>query len=281
MTDWFEETLHDGAAHRLRIDKLIYRGTTEFQDVLIFDNASFGRVLALDGIVQTTTRDEFIYHEMLAHVPIVGHGSVQSVLIIGGGDGGMLEEVLKHPVRKATMVDIDGELVDLARRHLREICGDAFDDARAEVVVGDGVRYVAETDKRFDVIIVDSTDPVGPGEALFSRPFYQGCRRCLEPSGVLVTQNGVPFYQADELRQTTSHWQGLFDQYGAFVAPVPAYVGGFMAFGWAGAGADLSAFDRETLNGRLAGLDLGTRYYSADIHAASFALPASISNLIR
>ncbi len=281
MTDWFEETLHDGAAHRLRIDKLIYRGSTGFQDVLIFDNAAFGRVLALDGIVQTTTRDEFIYHEMLAHVPIVGHGKVQSVLIIGGGDGGMLEEVLKHPVRKATMVDIDGELVDLARQHLQEICGDAFDDARATIIVGDGVRYVAETDKRFDVIIVDSTDPVGPGEALFSRPFYQGCRRCLEPGGVLVTQNGVPFYQADELSQTTSHWQGLFDRYGAFVAPVPAYVGGFMAFGWAGAGADLSAVDRETLNRRLADLDLGARYYSADIHAASFALPGSISELIR
>ena len=166
--DWFEETLHPGFHSRLGIDRVLHETKTYHQHLIIFDNEEFGRVLALDGVVQTTERDEFIYHEMLAHTPILAHGRARNVLIVGGGDGGMLEEVLKHDsVETAVQVEIDDTVVELAKQHLRMICDDAYEDPRTELVIADGVEYVNETDRRFDIIIVDSTDPIGPGEVLF------------------------------------------------------------------------------------------------------------------
>ena len=170
MTDWFHETLYPSVRQSLRIDKVIYEGRSRYQDILIFENEYLGRVLVLDGIVQTTEADEFYYHEMLGHVPIVGHGTAKSVLIVGGGDGGLLEEVLKHPVDRVVLVDIDGEVVRLCREHLPSICGGAFEDPRTELVIGDGIDFVRETELRFDVIIVDSTDPVGRAGCCLMRP---------------------------------------------------------------------------------------------------------------
>ena len=154
--------------------------------------------MVLDGIVQTTERDEFIYHEMLAHVPVFAHGSARRVLIIGGGDGGMLREVIRHrEVERVVQVEVDAGVIDTCREHLPNHSAGAFDDPRVEIVIADGARYVAETAERFEVVISDSTDPVGPGTALFSPEFYAGCRRCLAPGGVLVTQNGVAFLQPE------------------------------------------------------------------------------------
>ena len=197
----------------------------------------------------------------------------KQVLIVGGGDGGMLEEVLKHPVDRAVMVDIDGEIVELCREHLSSICGTAFNDPRTELIIGDGVEFVQTMEHRFDVIIIDSTDPVGPGEGLFSKPFYESCRTALRQDGIIVTQNGVPFFQGHELKKTHRYFAELFEWSGVFMAPVPTYSGGHMAFGWARDNKNLSAIDVATVQSRLDSLTLKTRYYNAEVHVGSFALP--------
>lgn len=280
MTEWFHESLYPSVRQSLRIDNVVYRGKTKFQDVLIFENEYLGRVLVLDDVVQTTEADEFFYHETLSHVPIVGHGAAKAVLIVGGGDGGMLEEVLKHPIDRAVLVDIDGEVVELCREHLSSICGAAFDDPRTELMIGDGIEFVQTTEQRFDVIIVDSTDPVGPGEVLFGKPFYEACRSILHQDGVIVTQNGVPFFQGPELTQTHRFFSALFKWSGFFLVPVPTYSGGHMAFGWASDSRDLSVTDVSTVQSRLDLLSLETRYYNADVHVGSFALPNCVRGLM-
>ena len=175
---------------------------TGLQDVLIFENPTLGRVLVLDGIVQTSERDEFIYHEMMTHVPIIAHGAARDVLIIGGGDGGALEEALKHPgVARVTMVELDPGVVEIARSiWLRGIHRGAFDDPRAELLFADGVAFVAQTDRQFDVIILDTTDPMGAGQELFTEAFYADCRARLRPGGILAGQSGNPVAEPERVR---------------------------------------------------------------------------------
>lgn len=280
MTDWFHETLFPSVRQSLRINKVIHKAKTQFQDVLIFENEFLGRVLVLDNIIQTTEADEFYYHEMLSHVPIMGHGAINSVLIVGGGDGGMLKEVLKHPVEKVVLVDIDGDVVDICCQHLPAVCGDAFSDPRTELVIGDGKQFVASTDQRFDLVIVDSTDPVGPGESLFGGPFYRACHDILNDGGVIATQNGVPFFQSGAVTQTYRHFRDIFVHFGFFASPVPMYVGGHMAFGWASDRTDLSVVNEGTIRARLESHALDTRYYNSGIHVASFALPTCVQDLL-
>ncbi len=274
--NWFQENLHPTVGQTFEIDRIFYEGRTAFQKVLIFENGRFGRVLALDGIVQTTEADEFIYHEMLAHVPLVGHGAAARVLIIGGGDGGLLEEVLKHSVEHVTMVEIDREVVDLCREHLPDICRTAFEESRTNLIIADGTKFVADTDERFDVIIVDSTDPVGPGKVLFEPPFYTACRDILKEGGILAMQNGVPFYQDAEFGAAAASIRSVFAYAGFFVVAVPTYAGGFMTLGWASQDTDLAALDPGPLERAVARLGLDTRYYNAGVHRAAFALPGYI-----
>lgn len=274
MDDWFEEKLYPGYRTKMKIDKVLYEGDSEHQKLLLFENALYGRVLALNDIVQTTERDEYIYHEMLTHPPILAHGAVRKVLIIGGGDGGMLEEVLKHRgVTKVTMVEIDADVVQFSKEHLRFICNDAFEDPRLDLVIADGVDFVEKTDERYDVIIVDSSDPVGPAEVLFTQRFYTGAKRCLAQGGVLVTQNGVPFHQSEELAQTIACLRRLFRDTSCYVAPVPIYIGGLMAFGWATDNITLRQTPPERLQERFRAANLDTRQYSPEVHVAAFALP--------
>ena len=275
MTGWFTETLYPDVAQALRMGRVLHRETTGQQDLVIFENDALGRVMALDGVIQTTERDEFIYHEMLTHVPILAHGAVRRVLIIGGGDGGMLRRCLEHPgVERVTMVEIDRTVVDLSIAHLPSISAGAFDDPRTELVIDDGCRFVRGTDGRFDVVIVDSTDPHGPGAVLFTESFYRDCKARLTPGGVLVTQNGVPFLQPRELRDTHDRLGRLFADRGFFVAPVPSYYGGFMAFGWASDDPGLRRLGADTIRPRFAAAALTTGYYTPEVHVASFALPA-------
>jgi spermidine synthase len=269
---WFTETLHTGVSQRLAISRLVHQGRTAWQDVIVFDNPVFGRVVALDGALQVTERDEFIYHEMLAHVPILAHGTARRVLIVGGGDGGILRRCLMHGVSQVTMVEIDGEFVRLMRRHVPSIGGDAFDDARTRLVIGDGAEFM-RTARDFDVIIVDSTDPTGPGAVLFSPEFYADCKRALAPGGVLVTQSGVPFLQADELRLVQARLGAAFADATCYQASVPTYYGGAMAFGWASDDAGLRRRDLATLTARHRAAGLATRYYTPEIHQAAFVLP--------
>lgn len=281
MDNWFEEKLYPAYRTKLKIDKVLYEGESEHQKLLLFENALYGRVLALNDIVQTTERDEFIYHEMLTHPPILAHGAVRKVLIIGGGDGGMLEEALKHRgVTKVTMVEIDADVVQFSKEHLRFICNDAFEDERLDLVIADGVEFVEQTDERYDVVIVDSSDPVGPAEVLFTQRFYTGVKRCIAQGGVLVTQNGVPFLQGHELTGTISCLRPLFRDTACYVAAVPMYVGGVMAFGWGTDNVTLRQTPLERLQERFRAAGLDTRHYAPEVHFAAFALPPWIRALI-
>lgn len=178
---WFKETLYTKYAQSFEIDKVLYEKKTEFQNLSIFENEAFGKVLTLDGVIQLTERDEFIYHEMLTHVPIFSHGNIKTVLVIGGGDGGIVREVLKHKtIEKVVLVDIDRYVIELSKQYLPKISDGAFDDPRLEVVIGDGSEYVKTQEKAFDLIICDSTDPIGPALVLFTTEFYQNCHDALK-----------------------------------------------------------------------------------------------------
>ncbi|UTW08289.1 polyamine aminopropyltransferase [Pseudomonas benzenivorans] len=280
MSD-YQETLYDGYGQRFRVDKLLHEVRTEHQHLVIFENARMGRVMALDGVIQTTEADEFIYHEMLTHVPILAHGLAKRVLIIGGGDGGMLREVCKHDsVEHITMVEIDGTVVDMCKEFLPRHSSGAFDDPRLNLVIDDGMRFVATCQDKFDVIISDSTDPIGPGEVLFSENFYQACRRCLNDGGILVTQNGTPFMQLSEVQTTAGRMRGLFADWHFYMAAVPTYIGGSMTFAWGGTDSGYRKLSTETLRQRFAGSGIVTRYYNPDIHQGAFALPQYVLQAI-
>ena len=282
MPEWLAETLHPELCQRLRIDRVLHRENTDLQEVLIFENEIFGRVLVLDGVVQTTEADEFIYHEMLTHVPIVTHGSARRVLVVGGGDGGMIEEALKHRrLEQVVMVEVDRSVVELCQKYLPTLSQGAFDDPRLQLVIADGAEYVSKTKQRFDIIIVDSPDPVGPGTSLFSDTFYHDCHRCLIPGGVLVTQNGVPFIQAEELRKSASRLSNHFTDVAFFRASVPTYYGGDMTFGWATDDATLRTISISQLRTRFSQENLDTRYYSPEIHVAAFAIPPWIKKILK
>ncbi|QQD16973.1 polyamine aminopropyltransferase [Spongiibacter nanhainus] len=281
MSMWFDETLHDGYHQGFQIKEVLFENKTDHQHLVIFESTTFGRVMALDGIIQTTERDEFIYHEMLAHVPLFSHGDPKDVLIIGGGDGGLLREVLKHPqVKKAVQVEIDQAVIDMCRQYLPNHSAGAFDDKRAEIVIGDGIDYVTNSDRQFDVILSDSTDPIGPGEVLFTSPFYQGVKRCLKPGGIFAAQNGVAFMQPDEVSTTYRRLSPLFEDCSFFTAAVPTYVGGIMTFAWACNDSGPRASSLEVLQRRFGQSDIDTRYYTPEVHAGAFALPRYILNSI-
>ena len=270
----YTETLYDGYGQTFSIDHLLFEQRTEHQHLIIFQNRFHGRVMALDGIIQTTENDEFIYHEMMTHVPILAHGAARRVLIVGGGDGASLREVLRHEsVEQATLVEIDPQVIEMSRTYLPRHSAGAFDHPRARLVIADGLHYVQETADRYDIIICDSTDPVGPGEVLFSPEFYAGCARCLTPGGVLVTQNGVCFMQLDEVRHSAERLRPLFADVWFYGAAVPTYVGGIMTMGWATDNPALRHVPHEVLAERFAQSGIATRYYNPAIHTAAFALP--------
>jgi spermidine synthase len=280
MADWFRETLYPAVSQTFARDSVLYEGDTDFQHIEIFENAALGRVMALDGVVQTTEKDEYVYHEMMAHVPLFSHPNPQHVLIVGGGDGGVLREVLRHPVARVTMVDIDGQVIALSKKFLPSLSAGAFEDPRANVIVGDGVQFVADTKDRFDVVIIDSTDPVGPGEGLFTRAFYQRCAAILSNGGIVITQNGVPYFQSEELIRTAQRFDGVFAYHGFYLIAVPTYFGGFMALGWASNVTDMARSPSTAAADRITTAALKTRYYNAAIHQAAFALPQFVQDLL-
>ncbi len=280
---WIAEALYPGWAQSFRVVRELARERSAFQEIAVVETVSHGRVLLLDGVVQITEADEFAYQEMIVHVPLLQHGAAERVLIIGAGDGGVLRRVLQHGgVRRATMVEIDGAVIRLSREHLPAIGGSAWDDPRAEVIVGDGIAYAdAAAAASVDVVIVDSTDPAGPGEALFSEAFYRDCARILRPGGLLVNQCGVPFMQADELRNTAMLRAAVFAHVSAYVAAVPTYVGGYMALGMASDTPILPPpLSVLATRAAAAGVLDTTRYWSPEVHRAAFALPPYISVML-
>ena len=273
----YAETLYDSYGQEFSVDKLYFENKTDHQHLVIFENAMFGRVMALDGIIQTTEADEFIYHEMLTHVPLLGHGNVKDVLIVGGGDGGMLREVCKHPtVERITQVEIDDKVIEMCKEFLPNHSAGAYDDPRVDIVIDDGARFVNTTERRFDVIISDSTDPIGPGGALFTTDFYADCKKCLKPGGILVAQNGVAYMQMDEVVTTNKRLQAHFKENTFYSAAIPTYIGGIMTFAWATDNTDVRNVSLEVLEQRFKAANIGTKYYNPAIHKASFALPQYI-----
>lgn len=277
----FNETLHPGVQVTYHCDNILYQQRTDVQDLVLFENPVFGKVLMLDGVTQVTTADEFIYHEMMSHVPILAHGAAEDVMIVGGGDCGLAEEALKHKSLKSLVqVEIDQSVVDFSREHFGEFNKPVFDDDRFELVIADGAKFVAETDRRFDVVIVDSTDPIGPGAVLFSEEFYRAVHRCLKPGGVLVTQNGVPFLQKRELVDSISRFARIYKDAAAYIASIPTYFGGHMTLGWATDNVELRKTPVSVLEERFKAAGLTTRYYTPEVHAAAFALPRFILDAV-
>lgn len=275
------ETLYDAYGQQFTVSEVLFENKTEHQHLVIFNNPMFGRVMALDGIIQTTEKDEFIYHEMMTHVPIFSHGNAKRVLIVGGGDGGILREVLKHSnVEHVTQVEIDEQVIEMCKTYFPNHSDGAFDDERTHIVINDGLRFVQECDEKFDIIISDSTDPIGPGESLFTQDFYEACKNCLNDNGILVTQNGVAFMQLDEVTTTKQRLEPHYKHTTFYSAAVPTYIGGIMTFAWASQIHNVSNMDLELIAERYAASNIATRYYTPQIHMASFALPKYIVDIL-
>jgi spermidine synthase len=278
----FTEDAYKGAwKQSLKSSNVIYENKTKHQDLVIFDNPLFGRTMILDGIFQITQNDEFIYSEMISHVPILAHGNAKKVLIIGGGDGAVLEEVLKHKdVEKAVLVDIDDTVVELSKKYLPMISKGAFENPRSEIIIADGFDYVQKTQEKFDIIIVDSTDPFGPGKILFSQEFYDYCKNILNKDGIFVSQNVVPFFPDHGMDRAYKRLNNTFENMKFYLAPVPVYGGGHMAFGFATDNEKALKVPVDELKARYknSGLENDTLYYTPKIHNASFALPKYVKN---
>jgi spermidine synthase len=278
------ETLFDDLGFRMtyQVERVLYEVQTEHQHLVLFEHPFFGKILMLDGATQVTSKDEFIYHEMMTHVPIFAHGKAREVLIVGGGDCGIAEEVLKHKsVERLTQVEIDASVVEFSKEHFPEFTKPVLTNKRFDLVIDDGMHYVAKTERRFDVIIVDSTDPLGPGKVLFSEKFYAACKRCMTKGGVMVTQNGVPILQSNELTAGIRKFLKLFADGYCYVAAIPTYVGGHMAMGWATDNAKLRQASVKTIADRYrkAG-SFATKYWTPEVHVAAFALPRFIADKV-
>lgn len=271
-SDRFLETLYENWGQSLAITEEIVRQKTECQDLIVFHNPIFGRVLALDGVVQTAEADEAIYHEMMVHVPLLTHDHPKSVLIIGGGDGGAVREIVKHPsVERIVLIELDPGVIEFSKKYLPNLSKGAFEDPRLKVEIADGAQFVKQCSETFDVIICDSTDPIGPGKVLFTPQFYGACKKLLTKGGIFVNQNGVPFMQQDELALTLKNRKPYFKHVTFYTATIPTYAGGPMAFGWA---SDRKYRISETvLQERLEKLKGDLFYYTPEVHKAAFALP--------
>jgi spermidine synthase len=282
MDRWIEETFHPHWRVRLQAARVLHGVKTEHQHLVIFENPTWGTVLMLDGVCQLTTSDEFVYHEMMAHVPLMALERPKRVLIVGGGDGGVLREVLKHAsVVHATLCEIDRTVIDTARQHYPSIPGNAFDDARAEVVIADGLKYVAETDERFDAIIVDSSEPIGPSAVLHTREFFSDCRRALKRSGVLVTQNGLPFLFPAHLSGTTAVFASLFKRVAPYLCTQPCYFGGPFALNLATDDKHVLKVDAKQLAKRQKKRGVrDLKYWTPEVHIGAFALPAYVQQVV-
>jgi len=279
-----KESLHQGYAQSMTITKVLADEKSQYQRIKIFDTVSNGRVMTLDDIVQITTRDESAYAEMLTHLPILEHGSVKRVMIVGGGDLSIADEALKHKdVEEVILVDIDGRVVELCRQHFGSINAKAFRDKRLTVEIADAFEYLGrKTSKnRFDLIVADRPDPVGPGKALFGDTFYDRVRYALKPGGFATFQTGVPFYQPWEITEALEELARYFSKSGLYLSVVPTYIGGFMALSWAGKGGTLGGKAGIAKAAKaFAKAKLKTDYYTPEIHQACFALPAWIARLV-
>ncbi len=271
-----QETLYGNEIFQgFTADALLFEGQTPYQKVDIYATKRWGKVLVLDGIIQTTEADEFVYHEMLTHVPMFGCANPRRVMIVGGGDGGILREVLKHDIEHVDMVEIDRTVVDYCIEHMPTLndAGRIYSDPRASLVIEDAFEFIKREKNRYDVILVDSTDPVGAAEVLFSETFYHLCRSALNPGGVLALQDGVPFLQPEEAKGSMNLLRSLGLLARCYAIAVPTYYGGNMALGYASDDRAVMTPQLETVRARFEKSGMSTRHYTPELHVASFVLP--------
>jgi len=268
---WATEKHRDELELRYRVDRILFSGESEFQRIDIVETTGFGRMLFNDGVVMLSERDEFVYHEMISHVPLFVHPAIERVLVVGGGDGGTVRELLRHPgVRHCRLVEIDRLVVEGCRDHIPQTAA-ALDDPRVEVTIGDGVEFVARTDQRYDLVIVDSTDPIGPATPLFGEGFYAGVHRVLTDRGVVVSQAESPFYEAERQASLVRILGERFKRVHLYNYTNLTYPGGLWSFSFA-AKCDLCPIgDFDESRAQRSGLEF--RYYSPEVHRAAFALP--------
>lgn len=282
MELWFSELHTENVKFSIRVDRQLYSEKSDFQRIDIFDSPEFGRILVLDGFIMLTERDEFIYHEMITHVPLAVHPHPARVLVIGGGDGGVARELCRYApsvVEEIDVVEIDYKVVEACRRYLPQTaCG--FDDGRVRLHYYDGMKYIRSFENVFDVIIVDSTDPFGPGEGLFTREFYGCCFNALREDGIMVNQHESPFYAEDAEAMKRAHKRIVqsFPIARVYSAHIPTYPSGHWLFGFASKKyhpvKDLRRDEWKRYG-------IKTRYYNPNLHVGSFALPTYVEDQLK
>ena len=279
MEMWFSEFHTKDVKHSLRVSRHLYAKKSNYQQIDIFETPEFGRVLVLDGNVMLTERDEFIYDEMMTHVPMAVHPGIRDVLVIGAGDGGVVRELTRYDrVRRIDLVEMDPQVVEACREFLP---GNAcrMDDRRVHIHFENALRFIRSREAAYDLIIVDSTDPFGPSEGLFTREFYGSCYNALREDGIMVNQQGSPFYSEDAEAMKRSHKRivNTFPISKVYQAHIPTYAAGYWLFGFASKKYhpinDLNAEDWKALN-------LRTRYYTPRLHTGAFALPAFLEDML-
>lgn len=278
MELWYTEYQTRNLGLTARIKATLFSGQSDYQEVAVVDSHEFGRMLVLDGVFQTSVFDEFIYHEMIAHVPLFAHPDPKTVLVIGGGDGGTIREVVKHQsVEVAEMVEIDGLVVDVSKKYLPEISQALNENhPKLRLKIGDGIKHMQEVENKYDVIIVDCSDPIGPGEGLFTHAFYQNVHRALKPDGLFVQQTESPFYHQELIRRLYQDITSLFPVTRLYLASIPLYPGGLHCFTIGSKQYDPAEVD-------VTGIPetLGTRYYNREIQKSCFAAPAFVQELLK
>lgn len=273
MELWYTEKQTENFGITMKIKRTMVHEPTDFQELAMIETEEYGNMLVLDGMVMTTVKDEFVYHEMVAHPALFTHPNPESVLVVGGGDGGVIREVLKHPgVRKAVLVEIDGKVIEYSKRYLPSIAG-GLDDPRVEVIVNDGYMHIHDHKATYDVIMVDSTEPVGPAVNLFTKGFYQGIHDALKDEGIFVAQTDNPWFKADLIRSVNRDVKEVFPIVRVYCANIPTYPSGLWTFTLGSKKHDPLAVDESAIP------ELDTKYYSPRLHKAAFALPKFVEEL--
>jgi spermidine synthase len=272
---WFTELQNANLSLGLRIKKILHSEQTEYQTMDVVETVQYGNLLVLDGCVMTTDKDEFVYHEMLAHVALHTHPNPKKVLVVGGGDGGVIREAIKHPtVEKAVLAEIDGRVIEVSKQFFPQIASALTGNPRVEVQVTDGIQYVKDHPGEFDVIFVDSTDPIGPAVGLFAKEFYQSVHRALKDDGLFVAQTESPFVNQDLIRHVFQDVRATFPITELYLAYVPTYPTGMWSF-------TLGSKQYHPLRDQQPARVQDTKYYTADVHRAAFALPRFVEELVR
>lgn len=276
MNLMYTELQKDGFGITIKVKETLFSDTSEFQKVDVVDTEGLGKMLFLDGLVMTSERDEFYYHEMISHVPLSSHKAPKSVLVIGGGDGGTVREVLKHnTVEKVVLCEIDGMVIDVCKKYLPTIAG-KLEDPRVEVKVEDAIEYIKDKKDEFDVILIDSTDPMGPGEGLFTEEFYTNVKQALRQGGIMAAQSESPFANQPEIAKMYPLLRKVFPIVNTFVGPIPTYPGG--NWSWCFCSESVKPLDF-IAEDRVAEIEKDAQLYNIDIHKSCFALPNFLKKL--